>query len=102
MLVCLTRQVQGESPPRAGTLAKHMNIWIRHLMVRLTAEKKDTMLRVNPWRRVKPRSPIKSTSRGLLTRAVWILPALLVALVLGILLLLADGGSFSSFVYRSF
>jgi hypothetical protein len=58
------------------------------------------MLRVNLWRRVKPVSPTKS--RGLLTRAVWILPALLVVLVLAILLILADGGSLSSFAYRSF
>jgi len=46
--------------------------------------------------------PLKSTGRGLLRRAVWILPALLVALVLLVLLMLADGGSLSSFVYRSF
>jgi len=58
------------------------------------------MLRVKPRRRVNPMSPIKS--RGLLTRAVWILPALLLVLVLAILLILADGGSLSSFAYRSF
>lgn len=35
-------------------------------------------------------------------RAVWILPVVLVALVLALLVLLAEGGALSAFGYRSF
>lgn len=45
---------------------------------------------------------IQGTTRSRFRLAVWILPALLALIVLTALLVLFDGGSLSSFLYKSF